>query len=163
MAVPANFPLELFLLTIMSCRLEHSFGQFETSYPACAPSHLVHPQPLCWQGSRRNSKRLWLHVSTAQQELKHRCVTNTVCIVNPEHSTALATVKKINSVPAKTSAVIEQENRPILLLMWNSIVDKTDQWRWFMFWYFQNYRIYLRLFPITCLSSRRFLRMLLCA
>ncbi|GAB0206524.1 hypothetical protein GRJ2_003118000 [Grus japonensis] len=39
-------------------------------------------------------------VSTAQQEGKHLYIINTVFITNPKHNLILATMKKINSIPA---------------------------------------------------------------
>lgn len=48
-------------------------------------------------------KRAWRCVSTAQQQRKHSCVINIVSITNPKHTSTLATTKKTNSIPAKTS------------------------------------------------------------
>lgn len=54
-------------------------------------------------GWHKKQKRPLLCVSTAQQWPKHPCITNTVSRTNPKHGPILATVKKINYTPAKSS------------------------------------------------------------
>lgn len=61
----------------------------------------MHPQPTCWQGSRRGPE-LWCCVSSVQQDLKYPCV-NTVFSTNLKHRPIQATVEKSNSIPAKSS------------------------------------------------------------
>jgi len=40
-----------------------------------------------------------------RQGLKHPCIINTVFSTNPKHGPIQATIKKINSIPAKTSTM----------------------------------------------------------
>lgn len=56
---------------------------------------LVQPQTPYWQGS----------VSTAQQQLKHRCSITTIFNKNPKHSLIQASTKKINVIPVKTDNI----------------------------------------------------------
>ena len=73
--------------------------------PSCAPpAHSL-------VGWCEKQKRLWLRASTtAQQSLKHPHIINTVFSTNLKHSPILATMKKINSLPAKTSTSLEQDS-----------------------------------------------------
>jgi len=52
-------------------------------------------------GRCEKHKRPWHCVSTAQQELKHSCIINTVFSKNPKHSPIQATTEKINSIRSK--------------------------------------------------------------
>ena len=74
------------------------------SCPCCAPSQRLMPPPACllvgW-GERQKRPGLW--VSTAQQQQEHPCVIDIVFSTNPKYSPIPATLKKINSVPAKSS------------------------------------------------------------
>ena len=73
------------------------------SCPSRVPSQLlVHPQPTHWWG-RVTSRKGLNCVNTAEQWRKHPCVIHSVFSTNPNHSPILATMKKINSTPAKTS------------------------------------------------------------
>lgn len=64
--------------------------------PALPASFLV----IWWY---EKQKKTWLCVSTAQQYWKHLYIINIVFSTNPNHSSILATMKKINSTPAKIS------------------------------------------------------------
>jgi len=46
-------------------------------------------------------------VSTAQQQLKHSSIINTIFHTNPKHSPIEATMKKLNSIPGKTSTLTD--------------------------------------------------------
>ena len=86
-----------------------SWGQLSQLCPlttSCAP-----PAP-CWRGGVRSRKGLVLCVSTTQQQLKHPCIINTVSSTNPKHSPIPATMKKINSIPAKTSTAAHKSMHP---------------------------------------------------
>lgn len=74
----------------------HPFDQFGSVVLA-----LSHPS-LLPTGQCEKLKILWLNRSTAEQQLKHRCVTNIILNLNPKDSTILTSRKKINSVAAKT-------------------------------------------------------------
>lgn len=63
---------------------------------------LAYPQPACYGGRVRKIK-LWHSSSTAQPETKHCCVTNTLLVMNPKHSTIWAIMKKVNSIPVRPS------------------------------------------------------------
>ena len=79
-----------------------SWGQLFWLCPlptSCAP-----PASLL-VGWGEKKERPCLSVSPAQQELKHPCVINTVYSTNPKHSPTLATMEKINPIPAKTSTI----------------------------------------------------------
>ena len=78
-----------------------SWGQLSQLCPLPTPCALPACSLVGW-GERQ--KRPWLCVSPAQQYRKHPCVINTVFSTNPKHSPTPATVKKTNSIPAKTSA-----------------------------------------------------------
>lgn len=47
-----------------------------------------------------------LYASTVLQQLKHQCGISTVSSTDPKHSTISATMKKMNSIPAKVSTSI---------------------------------------------------------
>lgn len=55
----------------------------------------------------------WLWESTAQHELKHQCVINTILILNPKHSTVPANKMKINSIPAGTRTKIKVKSETL--------------------------------------------------
>jgi len=76
-----------------------------SAVPAGSPPNFLCTSTLLTGGGCEEEKRPWLCVSTAQQQLKHPCVINTVFSTNAKHSPILATMKKINSFPAKASAV----------------------------------------------------------
>jgi len=75
-----------------------SLGSVGSAVPAaCPPSHA--PQPARCQGLAREAEK-------ASAWCKHcSCVISTVSSTNPKHSPALATMKKINSTPTKTSTL----------------------------------------------------------
>ena len=76
------------------------------SCPCCVPSQLlVKPQPYPLAGQREKQRRPWRCVSIAQQQQKYPCVINTVFVTSPKHNTIPAAMKKMNSVPAKTSTI----------------------------------------------------------
>lgn len=82
--------------------------------PAVSPLQcLTHPQPIpggkwWWggagQGGTRN-RRVWCCASMVQQQKNHWCVTKTVLVTNPKHSTIPAVTKNTNSIPARPSTV----------------------------------------------------------
>ena len=79
---------------------------------ACAPPASL----LVGWGERQ--RRPWLCVSTAQQYWKHPCATSTVFSTDPKHSPILATVKEINSTPAKLAQDATYYFLPNLKSMW---------------------------------------------
>jgi len=74
------------------------------SCPGHVPSQPpVHPSPLTGRATGEAGKSLMLCKHCSQQ-LTHPCVViETVLVTSPKHSTIQAAMKKINSVPAKTS------------------------------------------------------------
>ena len=77
-----------------------SWGQM--SWLCLLPTSCAPPARLL-AGQYEEQTRPGLCVSIAQQYLKHPCIINTVHSTNLKHSSILATMKKINSTPAKTS------------------------------------------------------------
>lgn len=71
-----------------------SLGQLSQHHPL--PSSCI-PPAYSLAGQYEKLKNPWLSISTAQQQLKHRCVINIILTLNPKHITVLA-----NSVPAET-------------------------------------------------------------
>ena len=58
---------------------------FWVSYPGSSPLQLLeHPEPVAGRAAREAEKQLC--ASTAQQQLKHWCVINTIFIKNPKLS-----------------------------------------------------------------------------
>lgn len=58
--------------------------------------------PACpLAGQCEKLKSPWLSVSTALQQLQHRCVLSIILTLNPKHVNIPDARKKINSVPAK--------------------------------------------------------------
>lgn len=99
------------------------------SCPSCVPSQtLAHPQPACWWGSVRNRKP-WGYASTVQQYPKHRCVFNAVLITNLKHGTMWATMKKIKSIPTRSSSYVQLLTEDLLstcqVCLWTySFIDR---------------------------------------
>lgn len=83
-------------------------GQYGLEYPGGHLSQLCPLQTsgdptvhsLVGQGGRQ--EKPW-HCASTQQELKYSCAVNTAFSTCPKHSPLLATVKKNNSIPVKTS------------------------------------------------------------
>lgn len=71
---------------------------------ACLPAICASPASSL-TGQYEKLKRLWLHVSTAEQHLKQQCVSNIIFLLNPKHSSIPASVKKINPMSAKTKTI----------------------------------------------------------
>ena len=94
---------QLCMLSMTSYGMGYPFGQLRSALPASYA-----PPAYSLVGGCEMQKRPWRCVSTAQQYLQRRCVTNTVFITNPKHSPILATVKKINPTPAKTSTEVKR-------------------------------------------------------
>lgn len=64
------------------------------SYPGHGPSQpLAHPCPtgLCRIGGMGLERQPWCYASTAQQQPKHWCVTNTILATNTKHSIVMFT------------------------------------------------------------------------
>lgn len=81
--------------------LSHWVGRTLPLFPCSSVgSLLVHPRPAHWFGEEQ--RKLWLCVSTAQLN-KNIPVLPTVSSTNSKCSSMPAAVKKINSMPAKTS------------------------------------------------------------
>ena len=93
-----------FLFTFKNLlNFKNPLGQLGSAVPAVSPPNSLCPPPASsLVGWGEKQKNPWLCVSPAQQQLKHPCVINTVFSTNPKHSPIQATVKKINSIPAKT-------------------------------------------------------------
>jgi len=51
----------------------------------------------------REAEKSFTSVSITYQHLKHQCVTDTILILTPKHSTILPTRKKNNSIPAENN------------------------------------------------------------
>ena len=66
------------------------------SCPACVPASLLPTPLLLAKGQREEQRRFWYCMSTAQQQLKHWCVTNAVLVTNLKHSTIQAAMEKNN-------------------------------------------------------------------
>jgi len=49
--------------------------------------------------------------NTLQQQLKHWCVIGIVLVTNLKHSTIWAAMKKVNSIPARPSAIYSASNQ----------------------------------------------------
>ena len=94
---------QLYLPTMTSYGLGYPLGQSGSAVPAVSPPTPCAPPASLLVGWGEKQKSPWLWVSPAQQERKHPWVISTVFSTDPNHSPILATVKKINSIPAKTS------------------------------------------------------------
>ena len=77
-------------------------GWSQLSQPRPLPTSHAHPAHLL-AGWCEQQKEPWHPVSTAQQQRQHPCVINIVFSTNPKHCPILATLKKFNSITAKTS------------------------------------------------------------
>jgi len=91
------------MLIMMSYGTEYPFGQLGSVAPDVSPPNFLCTPTYLQVGWCEKQKRPWLCVSTAHQQQKHPCVINTVFSTNPEHGPILATMKTINSIPAKAS------------------------------------------------------------
>lgn len=96
--ITLNIPPPFFPPLYMLCGTIWNGISAGVSCPSCLPSQLlVHPWPTC----NKKQRRAWLCVSTAQQSQKHPRIINAVFSTNLKHSPTPATIKKINSIPAK--------------------------------------------------------------
>lgn len=69
---------------------------------AVFPLFLVSISSLLAGVENENQGKPWCYASTIQQKLKHRCIINTALAKTPKYSTIWATVKKVNSIPARS-------------------------------------------------------------
>lgn len=65
------------------------------------PQLLIHPWLLSGRAAEK-WKILCLSVSITQQQLKHQCIIISIIIKNIKHSIMCTSIKKINTIPAKT-------------------------------------------------------------
>lgn len=87
--------------------------------PSCVRSQpLVHPQSTHWWGGARSRKSLAC-VTSAQQYRKHPCPVNTVYSTNLNYNLILASMKKINSIPAKTSTLTKKTLQTTAITFFN--------------------------------------------
>lgn len=74
--------------------VEYPSGQWEAAVPVVSPHNsFCTPSPLAGVRSRNSMSAV----------TKHPCIVNTVSSPNTKHSPTLPAMKKMNSVPAKTS------------------------------------------------------------
>lgn len=98
-------------------------SQFPSRVPQPAFSHSLYAEYIVWNvplaswsqlsclcplpslltgRAREAEKSFYLAEALLSNNWKHQCVTNIIPILNPKHSTAAATRKKIYSIPAET-------------------------------------------------------------
>jgi len=82
-----------------------SLNTFKVSCPDWVPSQSpAHPQFTGWGGNMRNRESLNAVQALFSNSWKW-CVSNAVLVSNPKHSIICTTVKKLNSVPARSSII----------------------------------------------------------
>ena len=92
---PPPFP-QLYTLSMTPHSMECPFGQLGSAVPAVSPPNsLCTPSLLTGEGGWEAEKALAL--------CKHCPIINTVSSTNPKQSPVSATMKKTNSIPAKSS------------------------------------------------------------
>lgn len=94
--MPSQIP-PVYKLSMTFAGMEHPLGQFWSAAPSWLLLDLL-------TGRDWETKKSWnlLLSCTTEQLLKASLCYNIILIVNPKHSTVLATRKKINSVSAET-------------------------------------------------------------
>lgn len=79
--------------------MEYPFGQRGSAVLAVSSSSfLCIPSPLAGGAAREEENSL----TSGKQQLKYQCVIHIILILNPKHSSVLATGKKNNSNPTET-------------------------------------------------------------
>lgn len=91
----------------------YPFGQSGSAIPAMSPPILLCTPTSSLVVWHEKQKRPLLCVIAAQQKLKHVLISNTACSTNPKHYPMLTTVKKIISIPAKTSKLVKRDTKSI--------------------------------------------------
>lgn len=66
--------------------------------PGCVPSQILVSQQ---HRQHEKLKSSWINISAVQLHLKHRCVVNTIFLLNLKHGIIPTTIKKTNSISAK--------------------------------------------------------------
>lgn len=93
--------------------MEHPFSHFcSVVLVLFSLRFLYTPSSPGWHSTVKSKK-----VSTALPQLRHWCVIITVFIINSLHSTLPNVMKKINSVPAKSSTS-SQKSYTVKLMKW---------------------------------------------
>lgn len=85
----------------------HSWPRCQAAWgiPQVSQGQLFRLYLLGRRGAEGEKRQPWCCTGAAQQQLKHQCVTNTVLVTNPKHSSLQATLGKVNSTPASTPTI----------------------------------------------------------
>lgn len=106
-------PPPVYILNIMLCRMEYSFGVFRSAVLTMVPPGSSCISSLAEQGKLKNP---WLGVNTAQQQTKHQCVINIIPIVKLKHSTVPAAKEENELYPSWSQDIYEEQIANLLFL-----------------------------------------------